>query len=146
VRNFWIWCFGAALGGRACQASFSSAAVTGRVYQALAVDTVYERSPLLPMKIMLRPDLRLRPLNAFLGLLDLKTGVILAVFFAVRTAQSTQRHTLAHTCTTATEQGCGCVWNHSRRHGRRWFISANQPLRVLFSCPRRPRMGPQSRD
>lgn len=35
------------------------------------------------MKLMLRPEWRLRPLSSFLGFLDLKTGVVIALFFAV---------------------------------------------------------------
>ena len=36
------------------------------------------------MKLTLRPEWRLRPLSSFLGFVDLKTGVIIAVLFAVR--------------------------------------------------------------
>ena len=35
------------------------------------------------MKLMLRPEWRLWPLSSFLGLLDLKTGVTVALLFAV---------------------------------------------------------------
>lgn len=35
------------------------------------------------MKITLRPEWRLRPLSSFLGILDLKTGVTIALLFAV---------------------------------------------------------------
>lgn len=35
------------------------------------------------MKLMLRPEWRLWPLNSFIGLLDLKTGVTVALLFAV---------------------------------------------------------------
>jgi len=35
------------------------------------------------MKLTLRPEWRLRPLSSFLGILDLKTGVTLALLFAV---------------------------------------------------------------
>lgn len=36
------------------------------------------------MKLTLRQQWRLRPLSSFLGFLDLKTGVIVALLFAVR--------------------------------------------------------------
>lgn len=36
------------------------------------------------MKLTLRPEWRLWPLGSFLGLLDLKTGVTVALLFAVR--------------------------------------------------------------
>ena len=36
------------------------------------------------MKLMLRPEWRPRPFSSFLGCLDLKTGVVLALLFAVR--------------------------------------------------------------
>lgn len=36
------------------------------------------------MKFMLRPEWRLWPFESFLGLLDLKTGVTVALLFAVR--------------------------------------------------------------
>jgi hypothetical protein len=35
------------------------------------------------MKLMLRPEWRLWPLSSFFGLLDLKTGVTVALLFAV---------------------------------------------------------------
>ncbi|KAI0075313.1 DUF1753-domain-containing protein [Panus rudis PR-1116 ss-1] len=35
------------------------------------------------MKLMLKPEWRLRPLSSFLGVLDLKSGVIVALFFAL---------------------------------------------------------------
>jgi hypothetical protein len=35
------------------------------------------------MKLMLRPEWRLWPLSSFLGILDLKTGVTVALLFAV---------------------------------------------------------------
>lgn len=35
------------------------------------------------MKLMLRPEWRLWPMSTFLGLLDLKTGVTIALLFAV---------------------------------------------------------------
>ncbi|TFK51872.1 DUF1753-domain-containing protein [Heliocybe sulcata] len=35
------------------------------------------------MKLMLRPEWRLRPLQSFLGCLDLKTGVVVALLFAL---------------------------------------------------------------
>ncbi len=35
------------------------------------------------MKLTLRPEWRLRPLSSFLGFLDIKTGVTIAVLFAV---------------------------------------------------------------
>jgi hypothetical protein len=38
------------------------------------------------MKLMLRPEWRLWPLSSFLGLLDLKTGVTVALLFAVSLA------------------------------------------------------------
>jgi hypothetical protein len=41
-------------------------------------------SATVTMKLMLRPEWRLRPFSSFLGCLDLKTGVILALLFAVR--------------------------------------------------------------
>lgn len=37
------------------------------------------------MKLMLRPEWRLWPLSSFLGFLDLKSGVIVALLFAVST-------------------------------------------------------------
>lgn len=36
------------------------------------------------MKLTLRPEWRLRPLSSFLGFVDLKAGVTIAVLFAVR--------------------------------------------------------------
>lgn len=36
------------------------------------------------MKLTLRPEWRLRPLSSALGFLDLKTGVIITLLFAVR--------------------------------------------------------------
>ena len=36
------------------------------------------------MKLTLRPEWRLRPLSSFLGFLDIKTGVLIAILFAVR--------------------------------------------------------------
>ncbi len=36
-----------------------------------------------PMKLTLRPEWRLRPLSSFLGFLDIKTGVTIALLFAV---------------------------------------------------------------
>lgn len=36
------------------------------------------------MKLTLRPEWRLRPLSSFLGFVDLKTGVTIALLFAVR--------------------------------------------------------------
>jgi len=36
------------------------------------------------MKLILRPEWRLWPINNFLGLLDLKTGVTITLLFAVR--------------------------------------------------------------
>ena len=42
------------------------------------------------MKLMLRPEWRLWPLTSFLGFLDLKTGVTVALLFAV----CIQRHLL----------------------------------------------------
>ena len=38
------------------------------------------------MKLTLRPEWRLRPLSSFLGCFDLKTGVSVAILFAVRLA------------------------------------------------------------
>ena len=35
------------------------------------------------MKLTLRPEWRLRPLSSFLGFLDIKTGVTIALLFAV---------------------------------------------------------------
>jgi inositol phosphorylceramide synthase regulatory subunit len=35
------------------------------------------------MKLMLRPEWRLWPLNSFFGLIDIKTGVTVALLFAV---------------------------------------------------------------
>lgn len=35
------------------------------------------------MKLTLRPEWRLRPLSSFLGCFDLKTGVTVAILFAV---------------------------------------------------------------
>ena len=43
------------------------------------------------MKLMLRPEWKPRPFSSFLGCLDLKTGVILALFFAVRHQSSRLR-------------------------------------------------------
>lgn len=40
------------------------------------------------MKLMLRPEWRLWPLSSFFGLLDLKTGVTIALLFAVRPPSS----------------------------------------------------------
>ena len=39
--------------------------------------------PTVTMKLMLRPEWRPRPFSSFLGCLDLKTGVVLALLFAV---------------------------------------------------------------
>ena len=36
------------------------------------------------MKLTLRPEWRLWPINTFLGVLDLKTGVTITLLFAVR--------------------------------------------------------------
>ena len=36
------------------------------------------------MKLTLRPEWRLRPLSSFLGCLDIKTGVVISILFAVR--------------------------------------------------------------
>ncbi len=36
------------------------------------------------MKLMLRPEWRLWPFSSFLGVLDIKTGVTIALLFAVR--------------------------------------------------------------
>ena len=36
------------------------------------------------MKLMLRQEWRLWPLSSFLGLVDIKTGVVVALMFAVR--------------------------------------------------------------
>jgi len=46
----------------------------------------------VPMKLTLRPEWRLWPLTSFLGLLDIKTGVTVALLFAVRV--------LSHGCPT----------------------------------------------
>ena len=35
------------------------------------------------MKLTLRPEWRLRPLSSFIGFLDIKTGVTIALLFAV---------------------------------------------------------------
>lgn len=43
------------------------------------------------MKLMLRPEWRPRPFSSFLGCLDLKTGVVLALLFAVRCQTSLLR-------------------------------------------------------
>lgn len=47
--------------------------------------------PTVTMKLMLRPEWRPRPFSSFLGCLDLKTGVVLALFFAVRYQSSRLR-------------------------------------------------------
>lgn len=36
------------------------------------------------MKLTLRPEWRIRPFQSFLGCIDIKTGVIVALAFAVR--------------------------------------------------------------
>ncbi len=36
------------------------------------------------MKLTLRPEWRLWPFSSFLGLLDIKTGVVVALMFVVR--------------------------------------------------------------
>lgn len=43
------------------------------------------------MKLMLRPEWKPRPFSSFLGCLDLKTGVVLALLFAVRHQSSRLR-------------------------------------------------------
>jgi small-conductance mechanosensitive channel len=43
------------------------------------------------MKLMLRPEWKPRPFSSFLGCLDLKTGVVLALLFAVRRQSSRLR-------------------------------------------------------
>jgi len=50
---------------------------------ARASDHVSSLFFFLEMKLMLRPEWRLWPLSSFLGLLDLKTGVTVALLFAV---------------------------------------------------------------
>lgn len=45
---------------------------------------VYDRRDTrLRMKLTLRPEWRLRPLSSFLGCLDIKTGVVISILFAV---------------------------------------------------------------
>lgn len=46
------------------------------------------------MKLMLRPEWRLWPLSSFLGLLDLKTGVTIALLFVVSIGSKSLTHKL----------------------------------------------------
>lgn len=46
------------------------------------------------MKLTLRPEWRLRPLSTFLGFLDIKTGVTIALLFAVSRLKHHLRHGL----------------------------------------------------
>lgn len=47
------------------------------------------------MKLTLRQEWRLRPLNSFLGCLDIKLGVTIALLFAVRLLETVQIGTKA---------------------------------------------------
>jgi hypothetical protein len=68
--------------------------MSGRKGSTPPLQTTYPSTPLLLpflssyldvlMKLTLRPEWRLWPLASFLGLLDLKTGVTVALLFAVR--------------------------------------------------------------
>ncbi len=60
------------------------------------------------MKLMLRPEWRLWPLSSFLGLLDLKTGVTIALLFAVRPPKITHR-TRTHDQSSCSTRSQACT-------------------------------------
>jgi len=63
------------------------------------------------MRLTLRPEWRLWPLSSFLGLLDLKTGVTLALLFAVGIVIFLSFYPLL-TSNSAAEQGRRRLWTH----------------------------------
>ena len=89
---------------------------------------------------MLRPEWRLWPLSSFLGLLDLKTGVTVALLFAV--SRFLLLHTISlHFHLTAPEQSSGCIRPHRSPHRCRGIFCSTQSLHLLCHRPSRPRMG-----
>ena len=90
-----------------------------------------------PMKLMLRP---LWPLSSFLGLLDLKTGVIVALLFAVGPSHSSSKPSLISPI-KASQQGRRRLWLDCHVDRRWWILCTAQPLPILRHCPCRPRVG-----
>lgn len=67
------------------------------------------------MKLTLRPEWRLRPLSSFLGFLDIKTGVTIALLFAVSRLECELSIVPSITDTrgdsrSAPQQGCWRIW------------------------------------
>jgi hypothetical protein len=61
------------------------------ISQTFSFCRCWTRNP-FAMKLMLRPEWRLWPLSSFLGLLDLKTGVTIALLFVVSITIDSQIH------------------------------------------------------
>jgi len=92
------------------------------------------------MKLMLRPEWRLWPLSSFLGLLDLKTGVTVALLFAVRSLDNLPQ-SLIHP-SLAFEQSRRCIRPHCCPNWRRRFFRSAQSLYIFRDCACRLDMGP----
>jgi hypothetical protein len=99
----------------------------------------------LPMRLNLRPEWRLWPFTSFLGLLDLKTGVTMALLFAVRVPSFFFYLLRIDALNIASQQSSGYIWSHRRvdRCGRN--VSTNQSIHIFGACSRWPGMGPQNR-
>jgi len=97
------------------------------------------------MKLMLRPEWRLWPFSSFLGVLDLKTGVTIALLFAVRRClfffSFFSKFTDTFPSVTGFQQGRGCVWSHCRSDWGRWLFCTTESLHILCSGSRRVDLG-----
>ena len=95
------------------------------------------------MKFMLRPEWRLWPFTSFLGLLDLKTGVTVALLFAVCSVCSPPHPLLTGTLPVA-QQSSRDLWIDCCAHGGQWDVCPNKFVHLLCACTCRSYVGSQS--
>lgn len=102
------------------------------------------------MKLTLRPEWRLRPLSSCLGLLDIKTGVTVALLFAVCAPVHSWIFTDAQFAYTlgvvasGVEQGRGCLRSHCCSDRSRRFCGTAQHVSLLRYWTHSSRMGTTS--
>ena len=95
------------------------------------------------MKLILRPEWRLWPINNFLGLLDLKTGVTITLLFAVRPCHIFYfSKDQPNACDfPAIQQSSRHLRTHLCAHRRRRILCPAQSVSLLASRSDSRRMG-----
>lgn len=85
------------------------------------------------MKLTLRPEWRLWPLASFIGLLDIKTGVVVVLLFAVRRRTQRQAHPIY--LRPAFQQGCWNIRPHCWRNRRPSVLGTGHHVHLFCRRP-----------